>query len=85
MKTECGLKLYEQVRVVRLTRSPDEYDGWRLNQRLPRVGDVGTLIDVLKAPDLPDRYVVEMRGADGVDIWLSEFERDEIEPITNAT
>ena len=81
MDAERELKLYAQVRVVRLARSPNEYDGWRLNQRPPRVGDVGYLIEVLKAQDFPDRYLVEMSGPDGVDIWLSEFERTEIEPV----
>src|SRR4029450_588089 len=35
------LRQYEIVRVRRLLRSPEHYDGWRINQRSPAVGDVG--------------------------------------------
>jgi len=50
-----------------------------LNQRSPQVGDVGVFIDLLRAPGAPDRYVVEMSGADGVPVWLSEFFVEELE------
>ncbi|HYW06797.1 MAG TPA: hypothetical protein VE913_07565 [Longimicrobium sp.] len=46
----------------------------------PAVGDVGALIDVLSAPRLPSRFVVEMSGADGVTVWLGEFDADKLEP-----
>ncbi len=75
------LRLYERVRVVRLLRPPEHYDGWRINQRPPAVGDVGYLIDVLQAPGVPDGYVVEAAGPDGVDIWLGDFLAEEIEPV----
>lgn len=68
------------VRVRRLLSATETYDGWRVNQRLPRVGDVGTLLDVLTASGHPDRYVVECSGADGVSIWLADFLAEEIEP-----
>ena len=72
---------YETVRVRKILHAEDDYDGWKLNQRKPQVGDTGTLIDILSVPNLPLRYVVELSGADGVTIFLSEFEEDEIEPI----
>ena len=74
---------YETVRVRKILHPEDDYDGWKLNKRKPQVGDTGTLIDILSAPNLPLRYVVESSGADGVTIFLSEFEEYEIEPIRN--
>ena len=64
------LRENQVVRVARLLRSPDHYNGWRLNQRAPRVDDVGTILDVLHAPGLPDSYVVECCGTDGSAVWL---------------
>jgi hypothetical protein len=70
---------YSLVRVGQLLCSPDDYDGWRINQRPPQVGDIGTLLDILQVPGLPDRYVVECSGGYGVDIWLGEFSAEELE------
>jgi hypothetical protein len=62
------LRLYEQVRVVRLLHPPEHYDGWRVNQRPPAVGDIGYLIDILQTPGVPDG-------------WLGDFLADELEPV----
>jgi hypothetical protein len=75
------LKEYCIVRVVKLSRPIKEYDDWGLNQRNPQIGDTGTLIDKLHAPNLADKYVVESTDDDGKPIWLSDFFADEIEPI----
>jgi hypothetical protein len=73
------LKQYAVVRVRQLLRPPEHYDGWRLNQRLPRIGDKGTIVDILHASGLPESYVVESSGADGVTIWLGDFSPEELE------
>ena len=78
---EATPQQYDMVRIRRLIQSPVSYDGWLVNQRPPQVGDVGVLLDVLHAPGLPDRYVVEHSGADGITIWLGDFAAEEIEPI----
>lgn len=75
------LKQYCIVRVIKMSRPPNEYNDWGLNQRNPQIGDTGTLIEVLHAPNLPDKYVVENAGNDGIPIWMSDFFADEIEPI----
>lgn len=77
----ASLGKYEMVRIRRLLRSAAEYNGWRVNQRPPTVGDVGTLLDVLHAPGLPDRYVVESQGTDGATVWLGDFAAEELEPV----
>ncbi len=77
-----AFKLYDVVRVIRLLHPAEEYDGWRFNQRSPQIGDMGTLIEILHAPDLPDKYVVECAGQGGITIWLSDFDAEEIEPLS---
>lgn len=72
-------KEYEVVRVRQLIQSADALDGWGVNQRPPALGDVGTLLDILTAPGVPRKYVVECSGKDGVSIWLADFFEDEIE------
>lgn len=72
----------ECVRIVKLESSSERYDGWRINQRPPRVGDVGAIVDVLHAPGLPDRYVVESTDSEnGAAIWLGDFAEVELEPM----
>ena len=41
----------------------DMYDGWCLNRRSPRIGDMGTIVNILQAPGLPRKYVVESSRA----------------------
>ena len=77
------LAQYEAVRVRKIRYPDDDYDGWKVNKRKPQAGDTGILIDILNAANLPPRYVVESSGDDGVTIFLSEFDEDEIEPIKN--
>jgi len=77
-----GLRQYGMVRVRELLQPPDAYNGWNVNQRPPRVGDVGTVVDISPGVDGgPDRYVVESSGPDGVTIWLGDFSAAELELI----
>ena len=77
----ANLEPYGLVRIRQLLLPIAEYDGWRVNQRPPQVGDVGTLLDILHAPGLPDRYVVESSGEDGVTVWLGDFAAEELDPV----
>ena len=74
---------YSPVRVRQLLRSTDAYDGWGCNQRPPRVGDVGTVVDVMGTRGLPSShvYIVECCDPEGVPLWLGEFSAEEIEAI----
>ena len=42
---------------------------------------MGTIVDILHAPGLPDNYVVESSGSDGVTVWLGDFWVEELEPF----
>lgn len=75
--------LYRKVRVTQVMRSAEEYDGWLLNQRAPRIGDTGYVVDILQAVGLPDHYLVEASQPDGITVWLSEFTMDELELIAD--
>lgn len=75
-----GLEQYHRVRVTNLHQANAEYDGWRVNRRPPEIGDIGTLVDILHADGLPDRFVVECCEADGTTVWLADFNADELEP-----
>ncbi len=77
------LKQYQLVRIRQLLQSSSEYDGWRINTRPPWIGDVGTLLDVLHADGLPDRYVVECCQTNGKTVWLADFHGDELEPLVD--
>jgi hypothetical protein len=76
-----GLRQYGMVRVRRLFQPPPEYDGWHVNLRPPQVGDVGTIVDILQAPDAPDRYVVESCRPDGMTVWLGDLAAEELQPL----
>jgi hypothetical protein len=78
------LEQYQLVRIKTLLQSSNEYDGWRLNKRSPWVGDIGTLVEHLHADGLPDRYVVECSETNGTTVWLSDFHREELEPLTDT-
>ncbi len=76
------IRLYERVRIRKLIQVEADYDGWRVNKRDPQEGDIGWLIDVLHAPNLPDKYVVEKTDPlTGETIWLADFYGEELESI----
>lgn len=77
----ANLEQYGLVRIRQVLLSPAVCDGWRVNRRPPKVGDVGTLLDVLRAGGHSDRYVVESSGADGITIWLGDFATEELESL----
>ena len=74
------LPQYSLVEVVQLLHLPKNYDGWRINQRSPAVGDRGYIVDVLYATG-QIAYVVESSAADGTTIWLGDFQREELRPV----
>ena len=78
------LRQYEVVRVCKLLRSPSAYNDWRVNQRSPKVGDVGTIVEILGAPpESSGCYVVESSDSNGMTIWLAEFGCEELEAMRN--
>lgn len=75
---DSALKPFVCVRVRKLLYEAQAYDGWGVNQRPPQVGDDGVVLEVLRAPGLPDKYLVES-GLPGGRLWLSDFCAEEID------
>lgn len=69
---------YQTVRIVKLNHEAEYYDGWKFNARPLAIGDIGTLVDILKAPSMLDGYVVECSDQNGITIWLGTFSEDEL-------
>jgi len=67
---------YQTVRVVRVPSRQNA--SWRgVGDRLPRVGETGTVVEVYTEPH--EAYSVEAVLADGRTEWLVDFLPDELE------
>jgi hypothetical protein len=62
------------VRSLRTTVRP--VDGTEGVTRQPRVGDVGTVVNILGPAD----YIVECVDTDGRTAWVADLNIDELEP-----
>ena len=78
------LNEYSIVRVKALLHEASYYDGWKVNQRSPEVGDIGTVVDIIQVTSGGDSYVVESTASDGSTTWLGDFTAEEIEPVNDA-
>jgi hypothetical protein len=68
----------DQVQVVRLNNSTREVDGTEGVRRQPRVGDLGTVVALLQRGADPPGYYVECVDNDGLTVWLTQFDADEL-------
>jgi hypothetical protein len=68
---------YVVVRVARLRVVERPFDGSSDVMRAPRIGDVGTIVNVLA----PNAFVVECVDRDGMTVWLADFYADELDPV----
>lgn len=76
------LKEFNKVRVRQiLEHGAERYDAWGFNERPPKVGDTGYILDILQAQGLPDHYVVECSAPDGTTTWLGDFLEEELEYV----
>jgi len=81
--TKHGTRIFkelDQVQVVRLRHATREVDGTQRVRRQPRVGDLGTVVAVLQRGSEAPGYHVECVDDDGLTVWLTEFDRDELAP-----
>ena len=77
------MKRYDMVRVRSLTDGI-ERNGWHLNVRAPRVGDIGTVVEISDAEGHAPHFVVESVAADGTTVWLADFTAGELEVVERA-
>ena len=72
----------DTVRVVALTGPPAAYLVRASSERPPRVGDVGTVIDVAgRLGGVGHHYTVALRHPDGRPVWLAVFAAHELERV----
>jgi hypothetical protein len=67
----------DAVRVVQLREPAVQHLAVANAQRAPRLGDVGTIVE-LQPSDGAMRYLVESDDGDGEIVWLAAFEAEEI-------
>ena len=71
----------DRVRVVGLRAPPADHLALSRVQRPPRIGDTGTVTEVLPAAGGgggAPRYLVESATGEAETIWLAEFAEDEL-------
>jgi hypothetical protein len=74
---------HDAVRVVALTGSPEDHLVISMAERPPRVGDVGTVVDIAdRLGGVGRHYTVQLSGADARPIWLAVFARHELELVS---
>jgi hypothetical protein len=71
------LRQGDAVRVVQLHEPAVQHLVVSNAQRAPRLGDVGTIVE-LQPSDGRTRYLVESDDGDGEIIWLATFDEEEI-------
>ena len=72
---------YQTVRIKTLFREGDADHPFGEYQRLPHVGDIGTIIDISEPTEGQTTYTVEHGGPDGRPIWIANFVEEELEAI----
>ena len=75
----------DSVRVVALTGSGLDHLVRLTSERPPRVGDIGTVVDITRRMGGVGRhYTVELRHADARPIWLAVFAAHELEVVSRG-
>lgn len=73
------LNEYDVVRVLSL----DGMECGELDRywRAPEIGDIATVVMLLRAQPAPDGYLLECLDDDGRTLWLATFPREALEPV----
>ena len=72
---------FQTVQIRALLREDSAYDPFGDNERAPRVGDRGTVVDVRGEPRGQYEYTVECGRPDGTCVWIADFVAEELEAI----
>ena len=78
------LRELDPVRVVSLRDPPTQHLAVAGAQRPPRLGDTGTVVQLLRPGDPSTTYLVEAVTGEGETIWLGEFTREELELLSGS-
>jgi hypothetical protein len=73
---------HDTVRVVSLTGSPEDHLVLATAERPPRVGDVGTVVNIAdRLGGVGRHYTVEVSHPDARRVWLAVFAAHELELV----
>ena len=73
---------HDTVRVVSLTGSPEDHLVLATAERPPRVGDVGTVVNIAdRLGGVGRHYTVALRDPDARRVWLAVFAAHELELV----
>lgn len=77
------IAMHDRVRIVSLTGSGADHLVLPMAERPPRVGDVGTVVDIAaRLGGVGRHYTVALRADDGAtDVWLAVFAAHELEVV----
>ena len=74
---------HDTVRIIALTGSAEDHLVIATSERPPRVGDVGTVVDITdRLGGVGRHYTVQLSHADDRPIWLAVFAKHELELVT---
>ena len=77
-----AIAVQSTVRVVALTGSPEDHLVLWTAERPPRVGDVGTVVDIAaRLGGVGRHYTVELSHPDARRVWLAVFAEHELEIV----
>lgn len=68
------------VRVVALN-GDRKFNGTEGVMRSPRIGDIGTVVHVLRAEGHFDAFTVEAVASSGHTLWVADFTANELQPV----
>jgi hypothetical protein len=72
------MELFREHDVVRVDSLKSARPDLSLSARLPVVGDMGTIVNVLA----PDEFIVEAVGTEGSTEWLCDFNGSDLALVT---
>lgn len=78
------MQQFDVVRIVRLDTPSRHYDGTQGISRAPRVGDVGSVVELWTSGGPNDLMIVEATDEEGRTLWLADFSGSELELLSKA-
>lgn len=73
-------KEYDTVRVISLPHITPVL--WNGSSRNPRIGDIGSVVDIVLSQSRLPRFTVECVSPDGRTVWMAELDSDHLELVS---
>ncbi len=79
------LREYDTVRIIELHENDRYFDGTDTVKRVPKIGDIATIVHEYEPNNPNGRVAVEKVGDEGRTIWLADFAKGELELISRPS